>query len=102
MVMIDNETVFYYIWGFPFISVTSYLIRRPGMVSPSGHRPDEEATAFGINVTLLKIVTFSISAFFVGALAYNGDIAEPQTAYRLNPNYIFLVLMALRGKYLRA
>ena len=103
VILVDNTTIFYYVLGiFVLLMITAYLIRRSkyGLALQSIGL-DEEATAHtGINVTLLKIITFSGSAFFMGAA---GAIMSARVSYidpyiAFNTNYSFFpVLMALFG-----
>jgi branched-chain amino acid transport system permease protein len=61
---------------------------------------EEAAEHIGINVTLLKVATFAISAFFIGAagavMATRWTYVDPYIAF--NMNYSFTpVLMAIFG-----
>lgn len=103
VVLVDNTTIFYYILGIlVLLMITAYLIKRSKYgLALQGIGLDEEATAHtGINVTLLKIIAFSGSAFFMGAagaiMATRISYIDPYIAF--NTNYSFFpVLMALFG-----
>jgi branched-chain amino acid transport system permease protein len=103
VITVANSTIFYYVLGILVIlMVTSYLIKRSKYgLALQGIGLDEEATAHtGINVTVLKIIIFSVSAFFMGAA---GAIMTTRVSYidpyiAFNTNFSFLpVLMALFG-----
>ena len=103
VILVDNATIFYYILGiFTIMMIVAFLIKRSKYgLALQGIGLDEEATAHtGINVTLLKIVVFSLSAFFMGAagaiMATRVSYIDPYIAF--NTNYSFFpVLMALFG-----
>ena len=103
VVLVDNTTILYYVLGiFALLMISAYLLRRSKYgLALQGIGMDEEATAHsGINVVLLKILTFSGSAFFVGAagaiMATRVSYIDPYIAF--NTNYSFFpVLMALFG-----
>jgi branched-chain amino acid transport system permease protein len=82
--------------------LTAYLIRRSkyGLALQSIGEYEEAAAHIGINVTLLKVVTFAISAFFMGAagsiMAMRWTYIDPYIAF--NPLFSFTpVLMAIFG-----
>ena len=80
----------------------SYYIRHSkyGLALRSIGEYEEAAAHTGINVTLLKVITFSISAFFMGAagaiMATRWTYIDPYIAF--DPLFSFLpVLMAIFG-----
>ena len=82
--------------------LTAFLIRRSkyGLALQSIGEQEEAAAHIGINVTLLKVTTFAISAFFMGAagavMATRWTYIDPFMAF--NMNYSFTpVLMAIFG-----
>jgi branched-chain amino acid transport system permease protein len=103
VIVVDNTTIYY---GMLIILVmallTAYLIRRSkfGLALQSIGESEEAAAHIGINVTLLKVVTFAISAVFMGAagaiMATRWTYVDPYIAF----NYLFsfmTVLMAIFG-----
>jgi len=84
------------------VLVTAYLIRRSryGLALKGIGEHEEAAAHMGVDTTRLKILTFAISAFFMGAMGVATGprvfYVDPTTAF--NANYTFLpVLMALFG-----
>jgi branched-chain amino acid transport system permease protein len=103
VIVVDNKTIYY---GMLIILVmallTAYLIRRSkfGLALQSIGESEEAAAHIGINVTLLKVVTFAISAVFMGAagaiIATRWTYVDPYIAF--NYLYSFMtVLMAIFG-----
>jgi branched-chain amino acid transport system permease protein len=100
---LDNTTVYYAILViFVLLMLTAYFIRRSkyGLALQSIGENEEAAAHTGINVTALKIVTFAISAFFMGAvgaiMAARWTYIDPKIAF--NPLLSFMpVLMAIFG-----
>jgi branched-chain amino acid transport system permease protein len=99
----DNETVYYAMLGlFIVMMIAAYIIRRSkfGLALQSIGENEEASSHVGINVTALKVVTFAISAIFMGA---TGAIAAAKMPYidpgiAFHTNYSFMpVLMALIG-----
>jgi branched-chain amino acid transport system permease protein len=87
---------------FVILMLTAYFIRhsRFGLALQSIGESEEAAAYIGINVTALKISTFAISAFFMGAagaiMATRWTYIDPRIAF--NPLISFLpVLMAIFG-----
>jgi branched-chain amino acid transport system permease protein len=87
---------------FVVLLLTAYLIRRSkyGIALQSIGDNEEAAAHTGINVTLLKVVVFAISAFFMGAagaiMATRWTYIDPYIAF----NWFFsftTVLMAIFG-----
>jgi branched-chain amino acid transport system permease protein len=103
VVVIDYNTIYYamLIIVLALVSV-SYLIRRSryGLALRSIGESEEAASHIGINVTLVKVITFAVSAFFIGAagatMATRWTYIDPYIAF--NSTYSFLpVLMAIFG-----
>src|SRR4030042_4848072 len=71
VVLVDNNTIYYVIFGiFVLLLLTAYLIRRSkfGLAMQSIGDNEEAAAHTGVNVTMVKILTFAVSAFFIGGV----------------------------------
>jgi len=103
VVMVDHTTVYYVILIiFLLALLTAYLIRRSrfGLALRSIGEQEEAATHIGINATVVKTITFAISAFFMGAagaiMATKWKYIDPRIAF--DPLLSFMpVLMAIFG-----
>jgi len=103
VVLEDNNTIFWIMLGiFVVLMLTYYLIRRSkfGMALQSIGENEEAAAHLGVNVTLVKVITFAVSAIFMGAagaiIATRWTYVDPYVAF--NPLFSFLpVLMAIFG-----
>lgn len=103
VVLVDNITIYYVMLGiFVLLMLTAYFIRRSkfGLALQSIGDNEEAAAHMGVNVTLVKIITFAISAIFIGAagaiMATRWTYIDPYVAF--NPLFSFLpVLMAIFG-----
>jgi branched-chain amino acid transport system permease protein len=103
VVVVDYTTVYYAMLViFVVLMFTAYFIRRSRLgLALQSIGENEEATAHrGINVTLVKVITFAISAFFMGAagaiMATRLTYIDPTIAF--NPLLSFMpVLMAIFG-----
>ena len=103
VVMVDHMVVYYVILViFILALLTAYLIRRSrlGLALRSIGEQEEAATHIGINATMVKTITFAISAFFMGAtgaiMATKWKYIDPRIAF--DPLLSFLpVLMAIFG-----
>ena len=103
VVVVDYDTVYYIMLAILVLTLsTAYLIRRSkyGLALQSIGEQEEAAEHIGINVTLLKVTAFAISAFFMGAagtiMATRWTYVDPYIAF--NMNYSFTpVLMAIFG-----
>jgi len=103
VVLVDNITIYYVVFGiFVLLLLTAYLIRRSkfGLAMQSIGDNEEAAAHTGVNVTMVKILTFAVSAFFIGAvggiMATRWTYVDPYVAF--NPLFSFLpVLMAIFG-----
>jgi len=103
VIVVDNTTIYYVMLGiFVVLMITAYFIRRSkfGLAMQSIGENEEAAAHTGVNVTLVKVITFAISAFFMGAagaiMATRWTYIDPYIAF--NPLFSFLpVLMAIFG-----
>ena len=103
VMLVDNAVIFYIMLGiFVVLMLTVYFIRRSkfGLALQSIGENEEAAAHRGINVTMVKVVTFAISAFFMGAagaiIATRWTYIDPYIAF--NPLLSFMpVLMAIFG-----
>jgi len=103
VMLVDNDVVFYYMLGiFVVLMFTAYFLRRSkfGLALQSIGENEEAAAHRGINVTMVKVITFAISAFFMGAAgavwATKLTYIDPYMAF--NPLFSFMpVLMAIFG-----
>jgi branched-chain amino acid transport system permease protein len=100
---VDNTTVYYLMLIiFVILMLTAYFIRHSkfGLALQSIGEEEEAAGHTGINVTALKIITFAVSAFFMGAagavMATRWTYIDPRIAF--NPLLSFMpALMAIFG-----
>ena len=103
VVLESNDTVFYYLLGiFVVLMIVSYLIKRSkyGLALQSIGENEEAAAHTGINVTMVKVLTYAVSAIFAGAagviMATKWTYVDPYVAF--NPILSFSpVLMAIFG-----
>jgi branched-chain amino acid transport system permease protein len=101
--VIDYNTIYYAMLGiFVVLMLTVYFIKRSkyGLALQSIGENEEAAAHMGVNVTMVKVVTFAVSAFFMGAagatIATRWTYIDPYIAF--NPLFSFLpVLMAIFG-----
>ncbi len=103
VVLQSNETIYYYLLGiFVVTMIVAYLIRRSkfGLALRSIGQNEEAAAHTGVNVTMVKIVTFAISATFMGAagvvMATKWTYVDPGVAFNLMLSFT-PVLMAIFG-----
>lgn len=90
---IDSLIVFYVLLAlFVMVMFTAYLIRssRFGLALRSISEYEEAAAHMGINVDMVKAITFAISAFFMGA---TGAIWAPRLTY-IDPAIAFNVFLS--------
>jgi branched-chain amino acid transport system permease protein len=100
---VDNTTVYHVMLIiFAILMLTAYFIKHSkfGLALQSVGEYEEAAAHTGVNVTGLKIVTFAISAFFMGTagaiMATRWTYIDPRIAF--NPLISFMpVLMAIFG-----
>lgn len=103
VIPVDNNTVYYILLAILVaLLLTTYLIRRSryGLALQSIGDDEEAAAHTGVNVTLLKVVTFALSALFMGAAgaiwAIRLTYIDPYIAF--DPLNSFMpVLMAIFG-----
>ncbi len=102
MVMGYNTIYFYMLGVFVLLLITAYLIRHSkyGLALLSIGQQEDAAAHSGVNVTIVKVITFAISAFFMGAagtvMATKWTYIDPFIAF--NPFFSFMpVLMAIFG-----
>jgi len=103
LIPVDNNTIYYVMLAILVaLLLTTYLIRRSkyGLALQSIGEDEEAAAHTGINVTLLKIVIFAISAVFIGAAgaiwAIRLTYIDPYIAFDIG-NSFMPVLMAILG-----
>jgi len=103
VVLIDNEVIFYALLIIlAVLLITAYLIRRSkyGLALQSIGEYEEAAAHMGINVTMLKVLIFGFSAFFMGAagavMATRWTYVDPYIAFYLLFSFM-PVLMAILG-----
>ena len=103
--VLSNNTIFYYLLGiFVLTVVAAFLIKRSkyGLALQSIGENEEAAAHMGVNVTLVKVLTYAISAIFMGAagavMATKLTYVDPGVAF--NPLMSFSpVLMAIFGGF---
>ncbi len=103
VVVIDYNTIYFTMLAILVILLlVAYLVRRSkyGLALQSIGESEEAASHMGINVTMVKVLTFALSAFFIGAagatMATRWTYIDPYIAF--NANFSFLpVLMAIFG-----
>jgi branched-chain amino acid transport system permease protein len=103
VVLESNETIFYYLLGiFVVTMIAAYLIRRSkfGLALQSIGENEDAAAHMGVNVTMIKILTFAVSAIFMGAagvvMATKWTYVDPGVAFNLMISFT-PVLMAIFG-----
>ncbi len=103
VVGVDPKVVYYVMLTIVLATLaTAYLIKRSklGLALRGIGESEEAADHIGINVNVVKIITFAISTFFMGAagaiMATRWTYIDPSIAF--NPLYSFMpVLMAIFG-----
>lgn len=103
VVLGNNNTIFGVMLGiFVVLMLTAYFIRRSkyGLALQSIGQNEDAAAHIGVNVVTLKVITFAVSAIFMGAtgaiIATKWTYIDPYIAF--NYLYSFLpVLMAIFG-----
>ncbi len=103
VIVIDNETIYWIMLGiFVVLLIVTLVIRRSkyGLALQSIGEQEEAAAHSGVNVTMLKVVTFAISALFMGAagaiMATRWTYIDPGIAFNINLSFL-PVLMAIFG-----
>jgi branched-chain amino acid transport system permease protein len=103
VIVMGYNTIYYYLLGISvLLLLTTYLINRSrfGLALQSIGQEEEAAAHTGVNITMLKITSFAISAFFMGTagavMATKWTYIDPFIAF--NPFYSFMpVAMAIFG-----
>jgi branched-chain amino acid transport system permease protein len=103
LIPVDNNTIYYVMLAILVaLLLTTYFIRRSkyGLALQSIGEDEEAAAHTGVNVTILKVVTFAISAVFIGSAgaiwAIRLTYIDPYIAF--DPLNSFMpVLMAIFG-----
>jgi branched-chain amino acid transport system permease protein len=103
VMVVDYNTIYYYLLViFALLLLVSQLIRRSrfGLALQSIGQEEDAAAHTGVNVTMVKVTTFAISAFFMGAagsvMATKWTYIDPTIAF--NPFLSFMpVVMAMFG-----
>jgi len=100
---LDHLTIYYVIVIiFLLVLLTSYLIRRSkfGLALQSIGECEEAAAHTGVNVTRVKVLTFAVSAFFIGVvgatMTMRWQYIDPPTAFDIRLSFM-TVLMAIFG-----
>jgi branched-chain amino acid transport system permease protein len=101
--VIDYNTIYLYMVGiFVLLMIAATIIKRSkyGLALMSIGQEEEAAEHTGVNVVMVKVIIFAISAFFMGAagsvMATKWTYIDPGIAF--NPFYSFMpVLMAIFG-----
>jgi branched-chain amino acid transport system permease protein len=103
VVVVDYTTVYFIMLAILVLTLlTAYLIRRSkyGLALQGIGEQEEAAEHIGINVTLVKVFTFVISAFFIGVtgtiMATRWTYVDPYIAFNMNFSFT-PVLMAIFG-----
>jgi branched-chain amino acid transport system permease protein len=101
--IIDVNTAYYLMLTMAVATlVTMYLINRSryGLALQGIGQGEEAAEHMGVNTTMVKVITFAVSAFFMGAtgalLATRLHYVDPSIAFNLNYSFLPL-LMAIVG-----
>jgi branched-chain amino acid transport system permease protein len=101
---LPDETIFYAMLGIAVATLVAvYFIRRSrlglAMLSIGGN--EEAAAHMGINTTRVKILTFAISAVFMGAagviMAPNKIYIDPRIAFSLSNSFMPILMSVFGG-----
>jgi branched-chain amino acid transport system permease protein len=103
VMIVGNDAIFYIMLAiFVLLMITVYLIRRSkfGLALQSIGANEEAAAHRGINVTMVKVLTFALSAFFAGAAgaiwATKLTYVDPYVAFSILFSFL-PILMAIFG-----
>lgn len=103
VIVVDNNTIYHVMLVILVtLLLTAYLIRRSrwGLALQSIGENEEAAAHIGVNVTAVKVITFAISAIFVGAagaiMATRWTYIDPYIAFNFLLSFM-PVLMAIFG-----
>jgi branched-chain amino acid transport system permease protein len=103
VMVMGYNTIYYYMLGIcVLLLLVAQLIKRSrfGLALQSIGQEEDAAAHTGVNVTMVKVITFAVSAFFMGAagavMATKWTYIDPFIAF--NPNFSFMpVVMAMFG-----
>jgi len=103
VILVDNNTIYHVMLIIIVILLlTAYLIKRSkyGLALQCIGQDEDAGAHTGINVTMVKVITFAVSAFFMGLtgaiMATKWTYIDPYIAF--NPLFSFIpVLMAVFG-----
>lgn len=103
VILVDNNTIYHVMLIIIVILLlTAYLIKRSkyGLALQCIGQDEDAGAHTGINVTMVKVITFAVSAFFMGStgaiMATKWTYVDPYIAF--NPLFSFIpVLMAVFG-----
>ncbi len=103
VMLVDNDTIFYVMLGIFVVTMLAFFFFRRskfGLALQSIGQNEEAAAHSGVNVTMVKVLTFALSAVFAGAAgviwATRLTYIDPYVAFSVL--YSFLpVLMAIFG-----
>jgi branched-chain amino acid transport system permease protein len=100
---VSNLSVFYILLSIILaLALVVYLLNRSryGLALQAIGTSEEAAAHTGVNVTALKVITFALSAFFMGAagavMATQWTYVDPKIAFNVNLSFL-PVLMAIFG-----
>jgi branched-chain amino acid transport system permease protein len=103
VVLIDNNVIYYHMLAiFVILMIAMFFIRRSkwGLALQSIGQDEDAASHSGVNVTILKVITFGVSALFMAAagaaMATRITYIDPGSAFNINYSF-FPVLMAVLG-----
>jgi branched-chain amino acid transport system permease protein len=103
VIVIDYNTIYYAMLGiFVALMLVVYFIQRSrfGLALLSIGENEEAAAHMGVNVTMVKVITFAISAFFMGAvgaaIATRWTYIDPYISFDVRFSFL-PVLMAIFG-----
>jgi branched-chain amino acid transport system permease protein len=103
VVVMGYESIYYaMLIIFMVLMLTVHFIKRSkyGLALQSIGEDEEAAAHMGVNVTMVKVITFAISAFFMGAagatIATRWTYIDPGIAFNVNISFL-PVLMAIFG-----
>ncbi len=88
-----NDTIYYYLLAIAAVTIlVAYLIKRSkfGLALQSIGENEEAAAHMGVNVTMVKVFTYAVSAFFMGAV---GVIMATKWSY-VDPGVAFAPMMS--------
>ncbi|MCL7454015.1 MAG: branched-chain amino acid ABC transporter permease [Anaerolineae bacterium] len=103
VIVVDNNTIYQVMLAiFVLLLLTAYLVRRSrwGLALKSIGENEQAAAHMGVNVTLVKVSTFALSAVFMGAagaiMATRWTYIDPYIAFNYFLSFM-PVLMAIFG-----